>query len=198
MNKREAAKLETRNRVLDAARRLFADPGYDRTTVRAIASLAGCSVGSLFTTFEGKEDILAAIVFERYAGLAEALRSVLSKEAGDPRARMKAAFAAAYAYDFDRHAMLMHQIGATWTWSAETEQKSQAALAAPFGFVFDLLGEAQSGGHIRPDIDLAMLGDMIMGVYLRGWRAGWFMGFDAAGMAAFAAPQIDVVFDGAR
>lgn len=198
MNKREAAKLYTRNRVLDAARRLFADPGYDRTTVRAIASLAGCSVGSLFTTFDGKEDILAAIVFERYAGLAEALRGALAEATGDPRARMKAAFAAAYAFDVDRHAMLMHQIGATWTWSAETEQKSQAALAGPFGFVFDLLREAQSGGHIRPDIDILMLGDMIMGVYLRGWRAGWFQGLDPAGMAAFASPQIDVVFDGAR
>ncbi len=62
MDKRAAAKLDRRNRFLTAARQLFADQGYERTTIRAIADLAGESVGALLATFEGKEDILAAIL----------------------------------------------------------------------------------------------------------------------------------------
>jgi AcrR family transcriptional regulator len=198
MKVRQAGKIETRNKVLGAARVLFVDPGYERTTIRMIAQLGKVSVGSVFTTFASKEDILAAIVFERYDGLAKRLNATLAEATGSARETMKIAFAAAYDYDFDRHAMLMHQISATWTWSAEMEAGSQAAIAAPFGFVFALLREAQTSGEIGETADLAVLGDMLMGTYLRGWRAGWFKKLDPEGMAAFAAPQIDVILNGAR
>lgn len=196
MNRRQAGKQETREKILAAARGLFADPGYEATTIRMIANAAGVAVGSVFTTFDGKEDVLAEIVFERYAGLAQALASALAETQGPVKQGMKAAFAAAYAYDVDRHAMLMHQISASWVWSAAFEVKSQANIAAPWRHVADVVREGIAKGEVRPDAPIPTLMDMFMSIYLRGWRAGWYLKLDAPGMAAFVAPQIDIVLDG--
>jgi AcrR family transcriptional regulator len=59
--RRAEKKQQTRLKVLKAAREMFAAQGYERATLRGIAQLAGVSVGSVFTTFESKEDVLLAI-----------------------------------------------------------------------------------------------------------------------------------------
>src|ERR1700693_629539 len=46
--------LATRARVLNAARDLFDEVGYEETTIRMVAERAGVAVGSVFTTFAGQ------------------------------------------------------------------------------------------------------------------------------------------------
>ena len=50
----------TRQALLDAATELFAERGYDRTTVRDIATLAGVNQALLFRYFGSKEALFAA------------------------------------------------------------------------------------------------------------------------------------------
>jgi AcrR family transcriptional regulator len=59
----------TRERILDSAVRLFAERGFERTTMRDIAAEAGCSLGLAYHYFAGKE----AIVLGLYARLASEL-----------------------------------------------------------------------------------------------------------------------------
>jgi AcrR family transcriptional regulator len=54
---RERKKQQTRGRIVQVARALFAEKGYDATTVAAIASGADISVPTLFTYFPTKEEI---------------------------------------------------------------------------------------------------------------------------------------------
>jgi AcrR family transcriptional regulator len=51
---------QTRRTVVDTAMRLFRRDGYDRTTMRAIASEAGISVGSAYYYFASKEHLVQA------------------------------------------------------------------------------------------------------------------------------------------
>jgi AcrR family transcriptional regulator len=46
---------QTRALILETAMRLFQERGYDKTTMRAIASEAGVSVGNAYYYFESKE-----------------------------------------------------------------------------------------------------------------------------------------------
>lgn len=68
----------TREQLLDAATRLFADRGYDGTSIEAVLREAGVSRGSLYHHFTGKEALFLAVldaVGARIdAGLAEAMR----------------------------------------------------------------------------------------------------------------------------
>ena len=49
----------TENRILTAARRLFGEHGYDRTTIRAIATEAGSDPGLVMRYFGSKEKLFA-------------------------------------------------------------------------------------------------------------------------------------------
>ena len=57
-------KAATKERILRAARRLFAEKGYDATTTRDIAAAAGIASGTLFNYFRTKEAIVARLAGE--------------------------------------------------------------------------------------------------------------------------------------
>jgi AcrR family transcriptional regulator len=57
-------KSETRKRILESARRLFAGNGYESTTTRDIAREAGIATGTLFNYFPTKEAIVACLASE--------------------------------------------------------------------------------------------------------------------------------------
>ncbi|WP_439954411.1 TetR/AcrR family transcriptional regulator [Brevundimonas naejangsanensis] len=60
LNRRQAAKRRTRQRVLAAATDLFNDVGYAKGTIRAIAKRAGMSTGAVFANFIDKDDLYVA------------------------------------------------------------------------------------------------------------------------------------------
>lgn len=62
-------KNATRQRILEAARQLFAANGYEASTTREIADAAAIANGTLFNYFASKESILASLVAEATAGI---------------------------------------------------------------------------------------------------------------------------------
>jgi AcrR family transcriptional regulator len=58
MNRREASKNETRQLILRAARRLFAQKGMEESTIRDIAREAGVSPASVVVHFKSKTALL--------------------------------------------------------------------------------------------------------------------------------------------
>ncbi len=62
-------KAATRQRILEAARQLFATGGFDATTTRDIADAAGIATGTLFNYFATKEAILASLAALAIAGV---------------------------------------------------------------------------------------------------------------------------------
>ncbi|WP_079040484.1 TetR/AcrR family transcriptional regulator [Streptomyces prasinus] len=71
---------QTRALILETAMRLFRERGYDRTTMRAIATEAGVSVGNAYYYFEGKEHLIQGF----YDGIAaehqRVVRETLERE----------------------------------------------------------------------------------------------------------------------
>jgi len=66
--------------LLDAGARLFADKGYDATTMTEIAQRAGASIGSLYQFFPSKE-ALAEALFSRYVERVTSMMEDLGKRA---------------------------------------------------------------------------------------------------------------------
>jgi TetR/AcrR family fatty acid metabolism transcriptional regulator len=54
-------KESTRARIINSAKRLFADQGYQKTTILDISKQAGLSEAALYEYFQGKEDLLLTI-----------------------------------------------------------------------------------------------------------------------------------------
>jgi len=71
------SKEDTRTRIIDSAKKLFAEQGFLKTTVVDISKQAGLSEAALYEYFQGKEDLLLTIpqlwVSELMADLKEQL-----------------------------------------------------------------------------------------------------------------------------
>ncbi len=55
------SKENTRERIINSAKKLFAEQGYQKTTVVDISRQAGLSEAALYDHFQGKEDLLLMI-----------------------------------------------------------------------------------------------------------------------------------------
>lgn len=86
--RREQAR-QTREAILDTARRLFLSDGFAATTIAAIAASAGVSVDTIYKAFGGKPGLVRAICQQALAGEgpvpAEARSDALQASERDPR-----------------------------------------------------------------------------------------------------------------
>ena len=80
-------RVESRTRLLDAGRRLFASQGYYACKVGDIAREAGMSQGNVYWYFASKEEILQAILAEGF-GAIEVMTSEVADTAGTARAKL--------------------------------------------------------------------------------------------------------------
>jgi AcrR family transcriptional regulator len=77
---------ESRTRILDAARKLFAQRGYEATTMQQVVREAGTSIGNAYFYFENKEALVKALVEEGLrATWARTDPIIASVEPGPPR-----------------------------------------------------------------------------------------------------------------
>lgn len=74
-DRNERRRARTRAALLSAARGLFAEQGPEGTTITEIAERADTAVGSFYNYFDGKEDLLAALVRETLAAELEQLQA---------------------------------------------------------------------------------------------------------------------------
>jgi len=97
MSEKATKGKRTRDRVIQAAHRLFIEQGYHGTSMRRIAEQAGLALGGIYNHFTSKEDILAAVMVERnpyldiVPALAAAQGETTEELVRDAAARMLAA-----------------------------------------------------------------------------------------------------------
>jgi AcrR family transcriptional regulator len=72
---RERKKQQTRDKIARVALELFAERGYEQTTLAEVADAADVSTRTIFAYFESKEDILFCDDSAFYANLKEALET---------------------------------------------------------------------------------------------------------------------------
>jgi AcrR family transcriptional regulator len=73
------SELAIEERILNAAQRLFARRGFERTTTRELARAAGVAEGTLFRHFETKKAILVAVATRGWIELLTDLLTELSE-----------------------------------------------------------------------------------------------------------------------
>ncbi|HEY0915063.1 MAG TPA: TetR/AcrR family transcriptional regulator [Solimonas sp.] len=74
--KREQNKLANRASILDSARRLFAEQGYDAVTIRDVIRATPLASGTFYNYFPDKESLLRSLVEERLSELTDRLTQV--------------------------------------------------------------------------------------------------------------------------
>ncbi len=78
IGKRAKTKVQNRTAILDAAREVFGEIGYEPCTVRDIIRRTGLAAGTFYNYFKSKEEVFAALADDgarRFAPILKALRS---------------------------------------------------------------------------------------------------------------------------
>jgi AcrR family transcriptional regulator len=158
MDRRERERLALRRKILDAARRLFAEKGYEAVTMRTIADEIEYSPRTIYLHFKDKEELIRELCTEDFASLGRGFAQLLKIQ--DPIDRLIAlgrAYAG-FARDFPHHYRLMFMARPPVPPDAETAAKMVKPEADAYGFLRACLEEAHAKGLLRPgwdDSDLA-------------------------------------------
>lgn len=79
LTNREKAALKTKQKIIDAARKIISKQGFDHISVEYITKKAGVATGSFYTYFEKKEDVIIELNKTDFYKLAENINKMTNK-----------------------------------------------------------------------------------------------------------------------
>ena len=86
-NRRDRERDQTRGKIINAARLLFAAEGYEAVSMRRIADAIEYSPTAIYVHFKDKRDLFAAVCTEDFAALAGSVREIAA--VADPVERIR-------------------------------------------------------------------------------------------------------------
>jgi AcrR family transcriptional regulator len=150
---REQSKAATRERLLDAARTVFAASGFHGASVEEIAAAAGFSTGALYSNFDGKEDLFLALM-ERE--IDEHAREIAAAVAARPSVAERAAGGARqWMAMIEREPELVLLFTEFWAYGVR-EPQVRPKIAARFSQVREMLTRLIADGVREFDLELAI------------------------------------------
>ncbi|HET6341103.1 MAG TPA: TetR/AcrR family transcriptional regulator [Gemmatimonadota bacterium] len=147
MNERENGRRTTSADLLEAARDLFADRGYDGASIRAITDRAGTNLGSVTYHFGTKEALYHRVIETFIAPLRERVVEAAGTE-GPPLERIEAIVRAAFERYVEDPAMprlILQQIAS----GRPAPPPARAWIRQALGILGDLVHTGQADGTIR-------------------------------------------------
>lgn len=184
--------------MLEAARDLFNEIGYDETTIRAIAERAGVSVGSVFTTFSSKADVLSQVMDDRVDALYAELERVVRHMRGSTRDRIASLFAIHYDFECRRVKLFLAHIAASFSPSLDATTVPYGRNSRFKGMILEMLAQGIDRAEVRADADLDLVLDTLMAAYAWNYRLAAQQRFDAVALTAIMERQIGLIFDGLK
>ncbi len=195
--RRTLAKLQTRAKVLLAARQLFSEQGYEGATIRDIAAAAGMSTGAVFANFADKSDLFREIMFVDMTALTGAMREAASRGKGIDDILLKVFDAG---YDFYKSQMPLARAAFSVGWSRQDGpalRAAEPALDLPAVFA-ELLLAAIARGELGKEDEVPLRAQMLFDAYLSNYPQAIFEGWTLEALQARSRDQIRVLLAGAR
>lgn len=196
---RRRDKEETRGKVVDAARTLFAREGFQRVTIRMIAEEAGVATGSVFITFTSKDELCDEIIIEYLTELAGRVSHAVAQSAGKPvQTRLALIGESLLADPPERLPFIREMIATSWTRTECAERKVRAASVPINEAIASVLTEARAAGEISAKLDFSMAEGMFMCVVFSNLKAVLYEGATQAHVRQRIAGQVQILLDGWR
>lgn len=167
---RQSQKEATRQRVIASAHELFDTHGYQGTTIREIARHAGVSVGSVFTTFASKGEILSEVMQARLCPLYAEIDRVMPHLRGSTADRLRTMFAIHFDFEAKHVRLFMSHIAAAFDWTLPSTARPYGQTPRLQDAIRETLKRGQTEGDVRLDVDLQEIIDLLMSAYAWTYR----------------------------
>jgi AcrR family transcriptional regulator len=174
---RKRQKAATRERILQAAKQLFAEHGYEAATMQKIAQATGLSTGNVFVHFPSKADVLATLMHEDIAALDQLIAKQVPRR-GTVRNRLLKVFGVFLDYVVPTERLLRTLVAYSWSWDEHWEARFEGSIAIRKKQIQTILEDGIRSGEIRADADLEAVGICIFGIAETLFKAARFHGYD--------------------
>ena len=176
-----AAAVDKRRVILDAAVRVFARQGFHTCRVSDIADEAGVAYGLVYHYFQSKDEVLDTLFLDRWEVMLETIREIDRRPVP---AREKLETIASFIVDSYRHDPdLMKVIIVEVTRAANSfGQTHLAKIQEAYGLIGDIVAGAQAEGDFRDDVTSEFAAMAFYGMVeqvLTGWIFGLLPSDDA-------------------
>jgi AcrR family transcriptional regulator len=151
-DRREREKLAMRTKILDAARELFAEHGYDAVTMRQIAERIEYTPTAIYYHFKDKDALIRELCDADYSALAAQFQKIAT--VANPRERLRAmgrAYAT-FAFEHPNHYRLMFMTPSRPGETGPLEKKGNPDQDA-YAFLLWTVGQAAAAGRLRPEFN---------------------------------------------
>jgi len=195
--RRALAKQQTRAKVLDAARRLFSEQGYEGATIRDIAAAAGMSTGAVFANFTDKSDLFREIMLTDMMALADAMREAATHGVNAEDGLLKI-FVAGYRFYQTQLPLARAAFSVGWS-----PQDGPALRAAPpvqtlLNLITEQLTKGVQSGELSQDDQIALRTQMLFDAYLANYDQAIFQGWTIDALQGRSRDQIRILLAGVR
>jgi len=195
LNRRQVAKQRTRGKVIEAARNLFAQRGYDAATIRDIAREAGMSTGAVFANFQDKSELFDTVLAEDLARLTEALTRGV-KDGSDLKSRLLGGFVAGYEATLEQLPLVQAVVARAWHQPLQEAQKGRALIAPLIEGLQQLVADAIKAGELKSGTDAALITELLWVAYLSNYRRAAYDSWTIDTLKSHLDKQIDVILSG--
>jgi AcrR family transcriptional regulator len=195
---RAQSKLKTRRRVLDAARQLFMERGYEAATIRDIATHAGLSTGAVFASFVDKTDLFNTVMAEDFQRQVEHLR-----EAATPHAKVADAvlsvFEAGYRFHGAQLPLLQAAVSLSWSHGLGGEFGDRPSFGLAMDALSEMLSHGVETGELKGSPDqIRLAAEVLWDGYVANYRRALFDDWNADRLVERMRGQIQLVLAGLR
>lgn len=191
INRRQVAKIRTRQKVLDAARHLFAERGYEPATIRDIARGAGMSTGAVFANFQDKAELFETVLTEDMARLAQTLEA--GRGGGTARDQLVSALVAGYHETLDQLPLVQAIVARSWFQPDDAEQRARASTRALLDVISGVLRQGVADRQLSQDTDVEFLTEMVWQTYLSNYRRAAYDGWGLEQLSEQISRQLDIM-----
>ncbi len=170
-NRRAEQRQKTRTAILQAAKGLFAERGYEKTSMRLVAQRAGVAVGTIFVYFANKLDLLTNTLHQDIDDtLAEAFGSLpASAPIPDKLQHLTTRLFGYYAANPDlARTLLKHSMFEPHPQGKIYEEQVTNFIAA----IAAMLEREKEAGRLSKSLDSQQTATTIMAIYLTVLIAG--------------------------
>ncbi|WP_161556136.1 TetR/AcrR family transcriptional regulator [Mangrovicoccus ximenensis] len=190
---RSGRRSETESALVEAARHLFSECGYDGASVTEIGRRAGVSHTLINAYFDGKAGLAWAIMRDLQADRESVVAQVLDGSGG-VLDKIRCLARTMFETDLADRRMLQVLQGFAWTWSREEAARNEADLDIFGTAVLRLVEEGRASGELPPGWDAEVLRGGGFAIYHYALRRALLHGKSAEETLDEAWPQLLALF----
>ena len=192
MTRRALAKQLTRAKLLEAARDMFAERGYEAATVRDIAAAAGLSTGAVFASFSDKADLFNEVIVAEYEFM-HASMVAATDESAPAHATLLKLLTQAYESYLAHIRLVQAALSFCWTRDLLSEPRYLSAVELVHGHLASVLQRGVDSGELSPTLNVRLTSEMLWETYLSNYRHVIFGGWGHEALSVRMASQLDVL-----